>query len=607
MPSFTFFSTSDKGQTDTLRSASQCIVPEGYEGIRGKVESEYSNLQWHCGAHTPLELHKSNAHGFAFLIGEAIAEDSDNYLSATELFEMVTKDREQAAVKLSRYSGFFAWIVVLDDESVYCGSDPFGFFPVYTFHGKRSIVIASSLNALHAHPEYDQTIDPVGFCRYLLENGCSSHRTLEKSGKRLNIAESISYHPESLQFRQTQHPLPGQHAIKNVHTITDAVQLSIEASTKAVKRHTQRPADTCLLSGGLDSRHVLSIAHKLGQRPACITNGEHHSYESINARRIARKLKLPWECSPKNSEAAKELFDNEMNMLSLGGGFNSTPMLWSKVKRLQGTRYLTGLFLDVTYGPFDMIHHDGSFGSYHFAQDTWIHNYGVKPNVLADVFNNERYKKSLQGALDEVRTEWETSNTDLIERHWHTIARYRARAHHGGIAWKNAFYSWPIIPALDVPLTEAIRTIDGQLMLGRKLQQDTFIAMEPELAKIPLASISSKPRPLVHSKLSRYYRKMEKLQRRIQRYKGSHSKIKVEDKKTGSPSWEEARSRAVDQLDLVTDIFDISKVKKIIAPSNAADKIDHRDQYSKRLLIGGICWLINRQKEPQGLTSNLPE
>ena len=234
MPSFIFFSDKEKANIDQIiRNGSQCVVPAGFEGLRGEVESQCSNLRWHCAAHAPVELHQSNGSGFAFLIGEAIAEDSDNYLTAEELFELVTKHRDEAAVRLSRFSGFFAWVVVLNDESVYCGSDPFGFFPVYYFQGKNSIGIASSLNALHAHPEYDRSIDPVGFCRYLLENGCSSHRTLEKSGKRLNITESISYDPKSRELRKMQHAYPGQNAVKTVHHFDDAIQLSINPHRSA--------------------------------------------------------------------------------------------------------------------------------------------------------------------------------------------------------------------------------------------------------------------------------------------------------------------------------------------------------------------------------------
>ena len=610
MPSFIFLSSKDEADIDQIiRDGSQCVVPEGFEGLRGEVESRYSNLRWHCGAHAPVEHHKSHGSGYAFLIGEAISEDSDDYLSAAELFELVTKHRDDAAVRLSRFSGFFAWIVVLDDESTYCGSDPFGFFPVYYFQGKNSIGIATSLNALHAHPEYDRSIDPVGFCRYLLENGCSSQRTLEKSGKRLNITESISYSPESGELLKMQHAYPGQNAVKSVHHFDDAIQLSIKASSKAVERHIQRPVDTCLLSGGLDSRQVLSIAHKLGKRPKCVTLGVRHSYESINARKVARQLDLPWECSGGFTEPPARMLDDELDLLSLGGGFHGILFWWRHVTAIQGTRYLTGLFLDITYGLFGKQPRDTDTDAYTFTVDTLIYNFGVFPDEFAELLLQKEYKEALDVARAEIRSEWEASNPDPHERRWQTVARYRARSHHGGIAWKNAFYNWPVIPALDVPLTEAIRSIDGQLLLDRKLQKEAFMAMEPELAAIPFASISAKPRPLIHTRRNKYHRRLEKIERRSLRWFDKCFRPEISANNTSIQSWQEATRRALDQLDTVAELFDTDKVEKSIADSydanNPKKKSFTRNLYSQRLLVGGICWLASRQTKPENSRSNI--
>ena len=342
MPSFSFVSDKEHTHVElTKHNDLQCIVPEGFKGIQGDVNSRHSHLKWHYGLQTPFDLYRSAAHGFAFLIGEAIAENSNMHLSAERLFGLISEHKDEATVKLSRFSGFFAWIVVLNDETVYCGSDPFGLFPIYYFHSKNSLSIATSLRALHDNPEYNQAIDPIGFCRYLLENGCSSHRTLEKSGKRLNIAESIRYQPQSNQLNLTQHPYPGERASKTIQDLNEAATFSIEATHKAVERHTQRSADTCLLSGGLDSRQVLSIAHQLGHRPRCVTLGVQDSYEAINARKVTQNLKLQWECTGQFGEPAHQVVDDEIHLSSLGGGFNGLLFPWSQMKELRNTRCLT--------------------------------------------------------------------------------------------------------------------------------------------------------------------------------------------------------------------------------------------------------------------------
>ncbi|MGJ8654186.1 MAG: asparagine synthase-related protein [Opitutaceae bacterium] len=600
MPSFIFHSNTNEANTGLLiRNGAECIVPKGFEGVRGKVESRNSKLMWHCATHAPVEEYQSSQNGFALLIGEAIADDMDDYLSAERLYNMLTQDVEATAAKLSRYSGFFAWIVVLDDESVHIGSDPFGLFPIYYFHGKSSLSVATSLKALHAHPEYDQSIDPVGFCRHILENGCASHRTVEITGSRLNIAESICYEPKSNRLHVEQHFFPGQNAVKSIHSFDDAIQLSIEATNKAVKRHTRRAVDTCLLSGGLDSRQTLSIAQQLKQRPKCVTLGNRESYESIHARKVARKLNLTWECSGNFSESPQQLLDDELDLFSLGGGFNGLSHSWNHVSALRGTRCLTGLYLDVTYAPFRAAKKEASIGTYEDSKDRCIHHYGINPDELPALLNEKAYSEALDTALNEVRSEWNTFPQDPNERHWHTIARYRARAHHGRLMWKNAFYFWPVSPALDVPLTETIRSINGEFMRLRRLQNETFMAMCPELAAIPFASVNSRPRPLIHTNRNRYYKKLQKLERSGLRIRKKFSSQKSASKDTSDACWKEAKHRALSQLETATDVFNKAKVKKHIDSFYKDDETTQsvdRSVYSQRLLIGSICWLANRQK-----------
>ncbi|HAV14527.1 MAG TPA: hypothetical protein DCX06_13705 [Opitutae bacterium] len=599
MPSFIFFSDQETSNAEQLIPAgAECIVPAGFDGIRGEVESRQSKLRWHCGAHTPLEIHRSNDNGYAFLIGEAIAENTDEYLSASALFESISEHPEESAARLSRYSGFFAWVVVLDDESIHCGSDPFGLFPIYYFQGRSSLSIATSINSLHAHPEYDASIDPVGFCRYLLESGCCSHRTIETSGKRLNITESIRYLPKTNQLEKMQHPWPGQDVTKSVDDLQEAVQLSAKALNKAVERHTQRPVGTCLLSGGLDSRQVLSSAVKYNQYPKCVTLGSRASYESIHARKAAKQLGLSWECSGDYLEPPDDLIDDELNLLSLGGGFNGLTHSWGHVEPLRGTRCLTGLCLDVMYAPSRETVEDTQIGSFEHAEEQCIYHYGALPEALPTLFRNASLADALDTAMLEVRAEWNAFPKDSSESYWHTIIHYHTRAHHGRLAWKNAFYFWPVMPGIDLPLVETLRTIDGLLMRERTLQTETFVSEQAELARIPFASVSSRPRPLILTKKNKHYRRLQKLERSSLQFLDTLIKHKKPIKDAGGLYWKEAKLRALRRLDASSDLFDIDSVKQHIDSFYQDDTGRHslnRTAYSQRQLIGAICWLASRQ------------
>ncbi|BDS05800.1 hypothetical protein NT6N_08400 [Oceaniferula spumae] len=598
MPSFVFFSDREPNRAEsTKRKQVQCIVPTGFERVRGEVESQHSTLRWHCGEQVPVEVHQSTGSGFAFLMGEAIAEDSDDYITAEELFRMVREKKEDAAVQLSRLSGLFAWIVVLDDESVHCGCDPFGVFPVYYFQEKDTFAISTSPKAFHAFPEYDRSLDPIGFSRYLLENGCSSHRTLEKSGKRLNMAESISYSPITGSLRKTQHDYPGKDVVKDVHTLADAVELSSQASRQAVKRHAQRSVTSCMLSGGLDSRHVLSLAHELGHQPKCVTFGTRTSEENICAGKVAGRLNLEWECSELFEGAPEIALDDELNLFSLGGGFNGVSHWWGKAESIEGTRCLKGLYLDVTYAPFAREHGDLTFGSYRFAQETWLHSFGVRASELADLYKDKELIEGLDAALSECRAEWDALTEDSCERQWQTISRYRGRAHLGGILWKNAFHHWPITPALDVPLTEAIRRVDGQLIANRVLQKETFKALRPDLAAIPLAAVKSSPRPLIETWKSGYYRRMFKLLRKGRKFKEKRLQFLGTPDDAKIQCWKEARRRTVEHLEQGSELFHADKTKASVSDLYASgERVKWtRKMYSQRMLVGGISWLASRE------------
>jgi len=70
MPSFVFFSNREPNSVAAKSCASaECIVPAGFDGVRGEIRSQHSTLKWHCGEQAPVELYESSESGFAFLLG----------------------------------------------------------------------------------------------------------------------------------------------------------------------------------------------------------------------------------------------------------------------------------------------------------------------------------------------------------------------------------------------------------------------------------------------------------------------------------------------------------------------------------------------------------
>jgi len=377
-------------------------------------------------------------------------------------------------------------------------------------------------------------------------------------------------------------------ADKEIFKLDDAIEFSNEAFRKAMKRHTQRPVETCLLSGGLDSRQVLSVAQELGQSPTCVTFGKKGADESLYARRVAKKLGLPWLCSGNPSSPPQMVVDDELNLLSLGGGFNGLMFCRRNDETIRGTRCLAGIYLDVVYGPF-MQELDGmAIGSYEFS-------------VLTNIFKEKSFLAGFDEALNELRSEWRMMSLENPEeRQWQTIARYRARAHHGGIKWKNSFYNWSVIPALDVAFTEGVRTIDGKFMKDRQLQYEAFKVMRPDLAKIPLVGTNHKPRALIEKQSSLCVGVINKLDKRRLKLRKKFLNLFDGTRDQKFEYWKEATIRTQSYLEVRgVELFNIDKVQENIFDLSQSKKKQRRSQrkeYSQRMLVGAVSWLADRDK-----------
>lgn len=595
MPSFVFFSDTNESSVDSKwRHMPDPIVPIGFSEQKGDLSGDGWAFAWHCGVHTPLDFFKSEDGHQVILIGDAIAEYTDSYLSARSLFELVAvENREQGAEVLSRYSGLFAWVVIYADGCVQAGSDPFGLFPVYYFHQNGAFGLATSPLAFRAHPAYDTSLDPVGLSRMLIENGSSGSRILEKGGRRLNIAASLLWDAKRKNLRVFQHRYPGEGAVKKDMSSEEAIELSLELSKAAARRHIKEPVDSVLLSGGLDSRHLLSFANDLGHRPRCLTIGDQNTADGLCAREVARILKFPWQCSEGYHERPEHALRNELNLFSLSGGFNGM-VLWSQDCFWdRGARCLSGVYLDIVYAPFWKHHANHAPGSFEATRDWWANRFGVGYDVLGSLYKDPVLKDSVDAAMHELYCDWKAMEGEPCEISWQSLSRYRGRAHLGGILWKNAFQSWPITPALDVPLVEGIRTMPGAFFKERWLQKTTFLKLHPDLASIPFASFGAGPRPIVKSLRSRYLKRLWKFKKRLsKRFCGDVSSSK-QIEETRKAAWTHAHQLAMHSTGEWGGFFNQEAVEAYLkaAPVESLSSVNGEFSAGRRTLLGALCWL----------------
>jgi hypothetical protein len=587
-----------------LEAGARALAPQGFEGQRGRWQSASSGFAW-CHGAAPFSRHDGER-GSAFLWGDAIPEDADAPATAETVYRTIAAHGPAeggGARRLARYSGLFAWVFVASEGWVEAGCDPFGIFPVYFFQQGDAFGFASSLSALHAHPAYDASIDRVGMMRYLIENGCSGPRTMERSGRRLEPSCSLRFDRRGSELRLSQHPPPCPEVRLDI-SFDEAVERSVEVTRRAVHRHARANGDAraCLLSGGLDSRQILGFATEIGLRPRCLTAGRPTDYDGRFACQVARSLDLKWDCADDDAETAGQDALDELRLQSLGGGF-SCPSLNGGQRQLRaiGGRCLNGLILDGHHIPYYRDRSRFSKDAYDYCFEQWVNRFGVDPAELRNLCGGDREREAdLDAALAEIRQSYDAIEAEGLVRLWRMFMRGRGRAHLGGGAWKGSFFAWPAMPSLDVGLAEAIRALPDTVFMGRALQRKTLECSHPKLARIPLVGMSHSPKPITPNVVAwlqrrhlSYRAKLMPKARRGQLHRFERAMH------FDSPAWRRIRERAEPHRPLMESCFDAQALRRYLPPFGedlVVSGSELRQHGGRRLMTGLMLWMGTRGK-----------
>lgn len=599
MAGFVLYTGEAAAQTDTtLERAAAWLAPIGFDGLRSELRTPSAALAWHHGRKAPFEKYEGEA-GIALLWGDALAYQSDAYLTAEEIYRSLSDGRAgQGAAGLTRYSGLFAWIFLERAGRVHAGADPFGLFPIYYFKEGEAFGLATSLTALHPHPAYRREIDHVGLMRYLIQNGSVGERTLEASGRRLEISCSLHYDCRSGQLKLNQHPIPGHQEGAKTEGEQEAVMQSVDATRNAVRRAVQRPPDHALLSGGLDSRHLLALAREFGAEPICCTAGRPSDYEAFAAARVAKELRLPWRCQDDSVETLEQDIENDLRLNSLGGGFSTVTLnAGLALNRTSGHRYFGGLVLDAHYAPYELTEAQPLESSFDYAFTNWINRFGVEPETLATLCVNAAMEDALREAMEEIRREFaiiEERFASFNDRVWWAIMRFRVRPHLGCHSWKESFEAWPVLPGLDLPMVASLRSIADEHFLLRRLQRETLRVISPTLAGIPLIGMSHHPKPI--SPNLKAYLCGKYLQTRAQlmgRARRDRYHRFVRAMNLNYPAWQRVRALAEPGRPALAAYFKTEPMDAFLpGPSESFAKAGTqiRSQGGRRMLYGLMLW-----------------
>ncbi len=594
MPAFCYLRhepSSDVGRV--LDRMGDALVPAELDaqGSLRRIVTPGGTLIFWDAAHVPRDLHQAPDGGVALLMGEAIAPDTSRRFTAADLYAR--------PALMEDASGVFGWLRVQPDGAVLAGGDPFGVFPLYYFHSGNSLTVGTSIAAFRAHPAYDRRIDLVGMFRILIENGCSGTRTLERGATRLDAGQILKVGCGGAPPERLDRPVAWHSSQPKITDMEEAVELSVRMSEQACHRHTNGTVDHLLLSGGLDSRHLAALVHRTGLRPRCYTFGQPTDLEATIARRVARRIQCRWSAVPDEFPSPSTVARAELETLSLAGGFSSvTFRALEAVGRSGAQRVLSGLCLDAMYSPMLRTQNPHPVGSFEYCLGTWINRVGVPVETLLRLARPGEPRDSLEEALREIRRAWDAFPGDQTDRLWRTILQHRLRPHLGGYIWKCSFYTWLVLPALDVPLVRALRTVSGELLRKRELQRQTVVHLSRTLASIPLDNMTDQPESILPGRWNAWHHRrfLARLRRNGLTPADAHRFPRITTMK--HPVWQGLRQLAEPGRPALEEWLAPEVLKGCLPPALPAKKNKPPAAIAgtggQRLLLGLMIWLQSR-------------
>jgi len=592
MAGFAYFSGSGIGTTEVLQQAFRAIAPGDFQGAEGRWEGPSGCAVWRYGHNAPYDRFDGDR-GTTVVFGDAIAESEDRYLDARMVHEKIVEADTQT---LSRYSGLYAWLFLGNDGSFVVGADPFGLFPIYYFHEGDAFGVSTSLSAFRKHPAYDDFVDLVGVCRYLIENGSVGVRTVESSGRRLDFGTVLRFDSVRNTCLLQTHSIPKPQPEPKILDSEIAVECCLSETRRATQRLMARPPDHCMLSGGLDSRQVLALALEAGIRPIACTAGRSSDYEAIFARAVAKRLHVPWRCRDDSVNRIETDIRNELALFSLGGGFSTWTMNGeSLLSRSVGTRALSGIILDAHHVPYFRDKSPHPKESYEYAFEKWVNCFGVDPQTMTALCGRGPMRDAYATALDEIRRDWESIPLDGFDRLWWTLMRCRARPHLGSKIWRDSFYAWPVVPGLDLRLAERLRGVSHDFFRQRWLQSESLRRMAPGMCEIPLATICHSPKALAPTVAWNVRRKLLRARANLmprRRRESLHRYTRALH--LNHPTWRKVRDMADPQRGRLEPYFEMDAVAAYLPSpgSSARDAgVPAHAHAGCRILYGFMLWL----------------
>ena len=454
------------------------------------------------GPRAPVSMH-SVTDGCAILVGNAI-DDDGRHVAASDLFASWLAPSGTPRL----YDGYHVGITWHERRGLVAGVDPFGLFPFHHAilgNGDRPpLVAATTPEALRCHPLFDSRIDRRALAGVLLVHGPLLNRPLLAAVRRMPQGHLLRRSPdgrvseqEIYRFRGTPPP---------AHETPAQSERRIADLFLATLRRHRPPEDdaSILLSGGLDSRLVAACLAAGGIPAQALVLGRPDDFEVIAGAAVARRLGMPLEVV--TTEAADDGFPSRAGHAARFSHLTAAPGADDFAEGLSLAaspgRYLwSGIAFDWVFEPVsDAMGRDPKTGRW--CLDGLIasmNRWGVPRTALPALLGDDG-QALCDDLIEEVRAAClrgpEPPEVEASRIRWDQ----RIRNHVGMAVHRTAFHAWPLMPATDRRLCEAIIGLPVERYEDRSLETATLREVRPDLCDVPLDTNSFRFEPMRDSR-----------------------------------------------------------------------------------------------------------
>jgi hypothetical protein len=443
---------------------------------------------WVVGPRAPVSVQRTTD-GVAILIGNAI-DDDGRHVGAGDILASWLDPSSTPQL----YDGYHVGVAWHEQRGLAAGVDPFGMFPFqHATAGQgdcRPLIAATTPEAFRCHPLFAARIDRRALAGILLVHGPLMNRPLLADVRRMPKGHLLRRSPsgrasEQEVYRLKETPPPvGETPGESQRRISDLYIATL-------RRH--RPPDgdaTILLSGGLDSRLVAACLAAEGMPTRALILGRPDDFEVIAGVAVAKRLGMQMEVA--STESLDDSFTTRACQTARFNHLASAPGADDFAEGLSlctsPGRYLwSGMAFDWVFEPVSYADgRDPKTGQW--ALDgllAYMNRWGVPVSALPALMGNDG-TDLCDDLIAEVRaTCLRGPAPPEIEA---TGIRWdqRIRNHLATAVHRTTFHAWPLMPATDRRLYEAMIGLPVERYADRVLETATLREIRPDLCDVPL-------------------------------------------------------------------------------------------------------------------------